>query len=153
MVYVPGKDHHFSDALSRWAYPTGLEQGIYFHGGQDGEEYAQACYAAEDEYDSFPIRALDDPPVFRFIRQPRPPDMPPDFADDEVDGHVHRHPIHGSNNPTHGDHSSGIRDCIHGTCIHGGNDNHLHDGIDNNTNQNVNRQLEKTNVPPNLWMI
>ena len=24
VVYVPGKDHHVSDALSRWAYPAGL---------------------------------------------------------------------------------------------------------------------------------
>ena len=60
VVYVPGKDHHVSDALSRWAYPAGLEQDISFHEGQDGEEYAQACDAAEDEYDSFPLRAVED---------------------------------------------------------------------------------------------
>ena len=33
VVYVPGKDHQVSDALSRWAYPAGSEPAdASFHG-------------------------------------------------------------------------------------------------------------------------
>ena len=56
LVYVPGKDHHVSDALSRWAYPVGLEADVSFHGAQNAADYAAACDQVEDVYDYFPLR-------------------------------------------------------------------------------------------------
>ena len=43
VIYVPAKDHQVSDALSRWAYPAGLDQDISFHGSLDGFAHAKAC--------------------------------------------------------------------------------------------------------------
>ena len=71
IVYVPGKDHHVSDALSRWAYPAGLEADISFHGPQSSADYAARCDTAEDCLDSFPIRVHDVPPprLFEFVHR------------------------------------------------------------------------------------
>ena len=71
IIYIPGKEHHFSDVLSRWAYPAGLEADISFHGGLAGDAYAQECDKAEHKYDKFPIRVQNaQPPQFKFIRHP-----------------------------------------------------------------------------------
>ena len=43
VTYVPGKDHQVSDALSRWAYPAGLEADVEFHGDMIGDSYAHTC--------------------------------------------------------------------------------------------------------------
>ena len=41
MVYVPGSQHTVSDALSRWAYPAGLDtQDATFHGDSKAQLYA-----------------------------------------------------------------------------------------------------------------
>ena len=53
-MYVPGKEHQVSDALSRWAYPAGLEADVSFHGALDADAYAQKCDAMENVYDNFP---------------------------------------------------------------------------------------------------
>ena len=74
VTYVPGKEHQFSDALSRWAYPAGLDADVSFHGALESAAYAEACDAAEAEYDSFALRvtsAITGKPVpcyFEFIR-------------------------------------------------------------------------------------
>ena len=74
VVYVPGKEHHVSDALSRWAYPAGLEADISFHGAAHSANYAAKCDEAEALYDDFPLRTLDAPSsapyFFKFITRP-----------------------------------------------------------------------------------
>ena len=74
-MYVPGKDHQVSDALSRWAYPAGLEADVSFHGAQNAADYAAACDHTEDVYDDFPLRVTGDgkkvPRQFYFRSDPR----------------------------------------------------------------------------------
>ena len=73
ITYVPGEDHQVSDALSRWAYPAGLEADISFHGAQNAADYAEECDRREAEYDSFPIRVTGGkvPRHFYFSNDPR----------------------------------------------------------------------------------
>ena len=66
------KDHQVSDALSRWAYPAGLDQDVSFHGGLDGDLHAQECDVAENAYDDFPIGVTPvQPQTFYFVGDPR----------------------------------------------------------------------------------
>ena len=71
IIYIPGKEHHVSDALSRWAYPAGLEADISFHGGTKAAQCARDCDNNEHIYDDFPIRVQStQTPQFKFIRHP-----------------------------------------------------------------------------------
>jgi len=58
IIYVPGKDHQVSDALSRWAYPAGLEPDVSFHGGNAAQQYADECDRQENQFDDFCFRVL-----------------------------------------------------------------------------------------------
>ena len=75
VVYWEGSKHAVSDALSRWAYPTGLEEGdASFHGGPSAEAFARCCDGLEDLYDSFPSdMALAVAPIQARRGRGRPP--------------------------------------------------------------------------------
>ena len=86
IIYVPGKDHKVSDALSRWAYPAGLDADATFHGSAENAHYASQCDAAENLYDNFPTSAVLSP--FEFVHskadlarragaKPKPAPKPP----------------------------------------------------------------------------
>ena len=74
VVYVPGKDHQVSDALSRWAYPAGLEVAdASFHGGPSADAHARRCDGLEDLYDGFPSElAASVAPIRARTLAPRP---------------------------------------------------------------------------------
>ena len=79
VVYWEGSKHAVSDALSRWAYPAGLEEGdASFHGGPSAETFARRCDGLEDLYDSFPSdMALAVAPIQARRGRGRPPAPPP----------------------------------------------------------------------------
>jgi len=58
VCYVKGKHHHVSDALSRWAYPAGLDgQDTSWHEHSKAKIYADLCDKMERLYDDFGVTA------------------------------------------------------------------------------------------------
>ena len=52
IVYVPGKEHKVSDALSRWIYPASTDtQEKTFHGDSQAQKYADFMQKLEDDHD------------------------------------------------------------------------------------------------------
>ena len=53
IVYVPGKDHKVSDALSRWAFPAcTATQERTFHGDSKAQLYADLQSKLENDMDN-----------------------------------------------------------------------------------------------------
>ena len=68
IVYVPGKDHKVSDALSRWAYPASIDtQEKTFHGDSKGQKHAELMDKLENDEDfaSFRVSVICEKGVFR----------------------------------------------------------------------------------------
>ena len=66
VCYVKGKDHHVSDALSRWAYPAGSDpQDSTWHGDRLAQKYAELWDQLENLYDDFKA----DPPTLACVTE------------------------------------------------------------------------------------
>ena len=58
-MYVPGADHKVSDALSRWAYPAGLDTQDYsIHVDRAASKYAEDLDREELVYDGLKVACI-----------------------------------------------------------------------------------------------